>query len=95
MITKPKFNSSPQYSVKQIQNLGAFSNATDVTPSDSTDLSQPGILYVGNGGDVKVETINGDTVTFANMPIGSFLPCVVKRVYATGTGNTSGILVCY
>jgi hypothetical protein len=94
MITTPKYNSSPQYSVKQIQNLGAFSNAAAVTVSNTVNLTQTGILFVGAGGDVKVDTINGDTVTFKNVPFGSFLPCVVKRVYDTGT-TASDILVCY
>jgi len=41
--------------------------AIDVTPSDSTDITgadanNPAALYVGNGGDVEVITLNGDTV---------------------------------
>jgi len=61
---------------------GAF----EVTTSDTEDLAKPArSLYVGTTGDVKVDTVAGDTVTFAAVPAGAFLPVRVKRVYATGT----------
>jgi len=60
-------------------------HAATVTPSDSADLANTArALYVGTPGDVKVTTILGDTITFANVPAG-VLPVRAKRVYATGT----------
>jgi hypothetical protein len=91
-ITEPKFNSSPQYLVKQIQNLDAASNAAVVTPSNTVDLPQPGVIYIddtASGAEVKVDTINGQTVTFEGVQEGTRLGggtgIIVKRVYATGT----------
>lgn len=71
-----------------------------VTPSDSTDFTEAfaprgeASLFIGTGGDVKV-IMAGDnsdaSVTFKNVPSGTFLPIVVKRVYSTGT-TASNIL---
>lgn len=94
MITEPKFNSSPQYSVKQALNLAVFSNAAAITEDNDTDLTQVGVVYVGGDGDVKVTTINGQTVTFKNMAAGTFLPCVVKRVFDTDT-TAVDLVLCY
>ena len=45
---------------------------------------EPCVLYVGSGGGVDVVTAGGDTVTFAGVQSGSFLPVHVVRVL-TGT----------
>jgi hypothetical protein len=45
---------------------------------------EPCVLYIGVGGDVDVVTAGGDTVTFAGVQSGSFLPVHVVRVL-TGT----------
>jgi|LakMenEpi03Aug12_release.lakeMendotaPanAssembly.Ray.scaffolds.fasta_scaffold1019951_1 hypothetical protein len=60
-----------------------------VTPNNSTNLAQwPAALYVGGTGDVRVDMANGGTVTFVNVPDGTFLPILVKKVYVTGTDAT-------
>ena len=71
--------------------------AAAVTPSNTVDIpsvsggtSNNGcVLYVGGAGDLKVDTVGGDEVTFVAVPAGSFIPVQVKRVYATGTSATS------
>ena len=71
--------------------------AAAVTPSNTVDIpsvsggtSNNGcVLYVGGAGDLKVDTVGGDAVTFVAVPAGSFIPVQVKRVYATGTSATS------
>jgi len=64
-------------------------NAVSVTPSDSTDLDPPArALYIGGTGDIKVDTINGDTATFTAHPVG-YMPVEVKRVHSTGTTASS------
>lgn len=70
-------------------------SAASVTPSDDNDLSaKPASLYVGTGGDVKVDMALGDTVTFTNVQSGTFMPIKVKRVYSTGT-TASDITALY
>lgn len=52
---------------------------------------QPGacVLYVGVGGNVKVTTSGGDTVTFYNLNNGQFVPVQVTKVFYTGTTATN------
>ena len=67
-----------------ITNLQIADSAVAVTPGDSTELS-PGILFVGVGGDVAVQTLAGETVTFKNIADGSYLYTMVVKVLSTGT----------
>lgn len=69
------------------------SAAVVVTPNDSADLSSSGIIYVGGAGDVKVDTIAGNTVTFYGVPAGCYVPVRVKRVYSTGTTATNMLVM--
>ena len=65
----------------------------DVVPSDTTNLTQGGILYIGTAGDVKVDAIKSGTVVLKNVPSGTWLNFLrVKRVYATGTTATDIVL---
>lgn len=66
--------------------------AASVTPSDTVNIpsvsggSNNGcVLFVGTAGNLRVQTIGGDDVTFNNINTGAFLPVQVVRVYATGT----------
>ena len=68
-------------------------NGAAVTASDSTVL-QPGVLYVGSGGNVNVHTRKGSTILFANVADGSFLPVVVDQVLSTST-TASDILILF
>lgn len=66
-----------------------------VTPSDTVDLAPAArALYVGVGGAIKVDTLNGSTLTFAGVSGGCILPVSVKRVYSTGT-TASSIIALY
>jgi hypothetical protein len=42
-------------------------------------------IYVGTGGDVKGDTINGDTVTYKNIPSGHEKATLFKKIYSVGT----------
>jgi hypothetical protein len=76
-------------------------NAESITPSDSQNLSlngnllgdnsleQGASLYIGNGGNVRVTMLGGQTVTFANIQSGTFMPIQVVKVWATGTTATN------
>ena len=66
--------------------------AETVLPSDETDLSHATrALYVGQGGDLVVQLLSGDTVTLANVQSGTLYPMRVRRVLATGT--TADLLI--
>ena len=66
--------------------------AADVTLSD-TSILQPGTLYVGTGGSIKVRTAGGNEVTFTNVPDGSIIPILVDMVFNTGTTDAADILI--
>lgn len=64
-------------------------SAAAVTPNNSTNLSNvTRALYVGGAGDVAVEMLSGDTVTFSAAPVGTILPIRVNKVLFTGTTAT-------
>lgn len=57
--------------------------------NDGVDLSiSTRALYTGSGGDIKVTTVGGDTVTFKSVPAGTLLPVRVARLWSTGTTVT-------
>lgn len=64
--------------------------ATAVTPSATSDLPKPGCIYVGGAGDVKC-TPQGNAddsyITFKNVPTGTILPVMVKRVHTDTTAT--------
>jgi hypothetical protein len=61
----------------------------DAQKSDTVDLTPyPEALYIGVTGDVKVDMVNGQTVTFKAHPVG-YLLASVRRVYSTGTTATN------
>jgi hypothetical protein len=62
--------------------------AAAVVTSD-TDPNNWTSLFIGTGGSVKVDVVGGTTVTFANVPSGTWLYVQVTRVYAIGTSATS------
>ena len=70
--------------------------AAAVTPSDTVNIpaltggSNNGcVLYVGGAGNLKVLTAGGDEVTFTAIPVGTFVPVQVLKVFATGTTATN------
>lgn len=63
--------------------------ASEVTPSDTTDLTGTSYLYVGGTGDVSVVTEKGDTAIFQDVPAGTLLgPLSITKVKQTGTDAT-------
>ncbi|MCY4333174.1 MAG: hypothetical protein OXC60_00675 [Litoreibacter sp.] len=70
-------------------------NGEQVSPSDSTDLSQVSrALYIGQGGDLNVVMADGATILFEAVPGGSLLPVRAERVTASGT-SASGIVALW
>lgn len=66
---------------------GAFTGAKAITPSDTTPVNFKAI-YVGGIGNVAVQTVGGDSVTFTAPPVGSIIPVECQKVLATGTTAT-------
>ena len=69
--------------------------AASVTLSDSTEIPMTRALFVGTGGTIKVTMVDGQDVSFTNVPNGSILPIQVIKVWNTGTSGASGILALY
>lgn len=68
---------------------GPICNAFAITPHDSNTLSYATrALWVGGTGDVKITTINGDTVTLSGALAGTYIPIRAKLVFSTGTTAT-------
>lgn len=64
--------------------------AADIVPSDTADLSfVTRAIHIGGAGDVKVTTVDGDTVTLKGFSAGQTKVGRYARVWATGTTATS------
>jgi len=69
--------------------------AASVTPEDAQDLPQfSRAIYIGTGGDVTVQMVEGMQATFSAVPGGSILPVRVRRVLSTGT-TAAGIVALW
>jgi len=68
-----------------------YDDAVAVTKSDTTaDPKGPFAgVYTGEGGDIKVTTLRGTSITFKSTAAGSILPVAVSRVWSTGTSATT------
>lgn len=61
-----------------------------VTPSDSTNFSEPcRALYIGGAGTVVAVNTAGSAVTFAGALAGTILPIQAIRVNSTSTTATN------
>ena len=68
-------------------------DAAAVTPSDTNNLREPSVVFVGSAGNVRVLTSQGSDVTFTGVLGGSVLPVQVIRVFATNTTATGLVRV--
>jgi hypothetical protein len=74
---------------------GTAVDAKAVTPSDSADLPDGPCraVFVGSGGNLRITTGGGTTVTFNGLLAGQILPVMATRVWATSTTASSIIAV--
>jgi hypothetical protein len=65
--------------------------AVAVTTHNTNDLPTiQALIYVGVGGDVKVDVSgSGEAIVFKNCIAGTVLPVKVDKVYTTGTSATN------
>ena len=70
--------------------------AESISPSDRNDLDLTGSkLFIGTGGDLKVDTIDGQTITLKNIANGTLIDFIkVKRIHQRGT-TASDIVSIY
>ena len=68
-------------------------DAAVVTTSDTINLREPSVVFVGSAGNVRVLTAQGSDVTFTGVLGGSVLPVQVIRVFATNTTATGLVRV--
>ena len=61
--------------------------AESITPDDRNDLEFVGSkLFIGTGGDLKVDTLEGQTITLKNISNGTLIDFIkVKKIHARGT----------
>ena len=70
---------------------GKATRMANVTPSDSTNLTNIATvgLYIGGSGDVAVVGVGGGpAVTLKSVPVGTFIDGSFSRVMATNTTAT-------
>lgn len=80
-----------------VLNYTQSGRAAAVTKSDTALIpsisgGSPGegcILYIGGAGNLRVQTIGGDDVTFFAVPAGTTLQVKVIQVYSTSTTATN------
>lgn len=74
--------------------LGPATRAVAVTPSDTADLAYASKrLWVGGAGNLKVDTVGGDTVVYTAVPAGTYILVRATRVYATPGGSAASDIV--
>jgi len=75
--------------------IGQGSLAESITKNDSVIYESEFNLYVGTGGHLKVDTIDGQTIILKNVPNGTYIDWVkVKKIYSKGT-TASDIVAIY
>ena len=73
---------------------GPANDAFAITPDDVNELPYvTRAIYVGQGGNVKLVTRKGSTVTYWNVPTGTTIHQRAKQVLATVTGPAAALMV--
>lgn len=69
---------------------GPATHAFAIVPDDDADLEEATrAIYCGTGGDLKLTTVSGATVTFTQLPDGAVLPVRALKIWATQTSASS------
>lgn len=66
------------------------SRAFAITPADGANLTNNiRAIYVGGAGNLKIDTVGGDTVTLTGVLVGVVYWIRAKKVNSTGTTATN------
>ena len=68
----------------KFKDSGINAAPVDLSSTDATFAQVARALVIGTAGNVKVTTLQGDTVTLLGVPAG-VLPLCVTKVFRTGT----------
>lgn len=68
---------------------GPITNAFAITPGAALFDQPTRALWVGGAGNVALETVGGDSVTFSGVAAGTLLPVRARKVVVSGTTATS------
>tara|TARA_B100001564_G_C20665219_1_gene683441 strand:+ start:958 stop:1227 length:270 start_codon:yes stop_codon:yes gene_type:complete len=73
-----------KHKARSYQNKGLVES---ITPDDRNDLDVTiEKLYVGTGGDLKIDTTEDQTITLKNIPNGTLIDFVmIKKIHLRGT----------
>jgi hypothetical protein len=85
-VAKPDTSSETMY-----RHLGSAPSVycANVTADDDNDLDPwARALRIGVAGDVTIQNARGESVEFIGVGAGEIIPCIVRRLMATGTDAT-------
>ncbi len=69
-------------------------DAASVTPHDTDDLVfVPRGVYVGTSGNLTIQDVAGETVTFYNIAAGVIHPISPKKILSSGTTASQIVIV--
>lgn len=71
-----------------------YADAAAVTPSDTTDDPAGPFagFYTAGGGDIKVKTVKGNTVTLHGTAAGIVIPLDILRVFLTSPAPPANVV---
>ena len=70
-------------------------HASAIAPNDAAELNQATrAIYVGIGGDLAIEMLDGGALVLTNVQGGVLYPFRIRRVLATGT-TAAGLVGVY
>lgn len=64
-------------------------NCIAITKADSDLVAPVRALYIGGAGNVQISDSGGGAVIFYNVPAGTILPVMCRRVWSTNTTATN------
>jgi hypothetical protein len=50
-------------------------------------------LYISAAGTLKVDMVDGHTLTFEGLVAGTLYPIAIKKIYMTGSSNAAGLIL--
>lgn len=78
-----------KYAAEDVSLESPATGGEAVTPHDTNELSYATrALWIGGAGNVRVEMLDGQTLTLSGVQAGTLLPIRVKKVLSTSTTAT-------